>query len=290
MTDSASLFNTLWIIESLPEGDLKTGQHLYETKLVTARIKHPELTVNFETPSSASDVLGLLERISRTAKQGSHPMLHFECHGCLSGLGTATSELISWGDLRTPLIKINEACRLNLVVVLAACNGAHLIKVATRLDRAPFWAVIGPDEEVTAGSVQEDFGAFYEEFFDSLSGDSAMAALNKSNPQSKRRYHFLSAEKLFLKSYAKYYQQHCIGNGKQRRIEDLLTQALQFSVVRQLGISVIRKMIKQKLVEQELFFENKKSNFFFIDEFPENAERFGVSYADILAFPCLRKP
>ena len=40
-------------------------------------------------------------------------------------------------------------------------NGAHLIKVATKMDRAPFWAVIGPEVEITAGEAERDSNEDY---------------------------------------------------------------------------------------------------------------------------------
>jgi hypothetical protein len=92
-------------------------------------------------------------------------MIHFECHGCPDGLGVANKELITWDDLRKPLIEINRICRLNLLIVLAACNGAHLMKVATKMDRAPFWAIIGPEVEVTAGGCREKFWRVLQDFF-----------------------------------------------------------------------------------------------------------------------------
>jgi hypothetical protein len=142
-------------------------------------VGHPDLLVAFEQPTTKQELLLLLGRIRDEAQfDGLYPMIHFECHGCPDGLGVANKELITWDDLRKPLIEINRICRLNLLIVLAACNGAHLMKVATKMDRAPFWAIIGPEVEVTAGNVEKNFGAFYKTFFDKLDGDAAIDALN----------------------------------------------------------------------------------------------------------------
>jgi hypothetical protein len=127
--DSGTSFNKLWVLESLREGDLKTGKGLVENQLVDAQRNHPDLLVAYEQPGTKEELLGLLRRIrDETHSDGLYPMIHFECHGCRDGLAVANGQFVTWGELRQTLIEINQACRLNLVVVLAACNGAHLIK------------------------------------------------------------------------------------------------------------------------------------------------------------------
>ncbi len=282
--DSGSLFNKLWVIESLPAGDLKTGQNLVDNHLAQAKLRQPDLKVAFEQPDTKERLWRLLEAIRDQARgDGLYPMIHFECHGCPDGLGVASGEMVTWNDLRTTLIEINHACRLNLVIVLAACNGAHLIKVATKLDRAPFWAIIGPEVEVTAGAVERDFGAFYSTFFETLDGDAAIAALNRGVTDSSRQYHFLSAAGLFVRAYSRYYNDHCVGKGRRKRVEELVTRALEKTEVRRRGVKWTRQRVKEGLKNEEQRFDKMKDRFFFIDSFPENAERFSLSYQGVLA-------
>ena len=163
---SESIFSKLWVIESLPDGDLKTGTALVENHLRDIQKDNPSLHLALEQPRTKADLIQLLHKIrDETIEEGLYPLLHFECHGCPDGLGVASGELVTWDELREILIEINQACKLNLVVILAACNGVHLIKVATKMDRAPFWAVIGPEKEITAGEAKHDFSVFYSVFF-----------------------------------------------------------------------------------------------------------------------------
>ncbi len=209
-------------------------------------------------------------------------MIHFECHGCPAGLGVANNELVSWDDLRKTLIEINEACRLNLVIVLAACNGAHLIKVAIKMDRAPFWAVIGPEVEITEGEAERDFGEFYKTFFDTLDGNVAIDALNRGVARPERKYHFLGAAGLFVRAYTSYYKNHCSGKGKRERVENMVTQAMQHPGVQRRGVNWARKKIKEGLAAEDTHFNKMKERFFFIDLFPDNAIRFSLSHDDVL--------
>ncbi len=281
--DSGSLFNKLWVIESLPENELKTGKALVEGQLEEAKRANPDLSVAFEQPQTKEELINLLEKIWDEAISSSlYPMIHFECHGCPDGIGVANHELVTWEDLRKILIEINQACRLNLMIVLAACNGAHLIKVATKMDRAPFWAIIGPEVEVTAGELEKNFGEFYKVFFDKLDGDAAIEALNQGVTRQDRKYHFLSSIGLFIKAYTKYYMDYCRGKGKRDRVENLVTQAMQDSQVRHRGVNWARKKVKQGLGAKDAHFNKMKNRFFFIDLFPENASRFPLNHDDVL--------
>ena len=281
--DSGSIFNKLWVIESLPKGDLMTGTSLVENHLEAIANENPDLHFAFEQPRTKSELIELLHKIRDEALSDKlYPMLHLECHGCPDGLGVASGELVEWDELREIFIEINQACRLNFVVVLAACNGAHLIKVSTKMDRAPFWAIIGPENEITAGEAQKDFTAFYNSFFQNLDGDTAINALNGGVGRQDRKYHFLSAQGLFARAYLKYYKSHCIGKGRRERIEDLVTEAMKNPDVKRKGITWARNKIKAGLAAEDEHFEKLKKRYFFCDIFPENVSRFPTSRDEII--------
>jgi hypothetical protein len=281
--DDGFLFNKLWVIESLPECDLKTGKNLVEGKLEEVKRTNPELLLAFEQPETMQELIQLLEKIhDEVQTEGLYPIIHFECHGCQDGLCMANNEFVTWDELRKILIDINQACKLNLMIVLAACNGAHLIKVATKMDRAPFWAIIGPEVEVTAGDIEKDFGEFYKIFFDKLDGDAAVDAINQGVARPDRKYHFLSVTGIFIRAYTRYYNNHCIGKGKRKRREDLLTQAMQNPEVQKRGINWARRKVKEGLAGDAEHFNKMKDRFFFIDKYPENAGRFTLSYDELL--------
>lgn len=281
--DGVVLFHKLWIIESLPQGDLKTGQNLYDNQIAYSRLHKPYLKVAFEKPHTKKQLLQLLQKVRDEAMdEGLYPMIHFECHGSPSGLYVASGEQVSWNDLRTTLIEINRACRLNLVIVLAACNGAHLIKVVAKLDRAPFWAIISPEVEVTAGDIERDFGAFYAVFLKDFDGDAAITALNENMSDKNRQYHFLTSFGLFLRAYAQYYRDHCIGQGRRNRLENFVSQAMDNPRVNALGVNWVRNKAKEYLSDKEQHFNIIKEKFFFIDLYPDNSQRFPFLYKDVL--------
>jgi hypothetical protein len=275
-------FHKLWVIESLRDADLKTGTRLVEDQLFTARLRHKNLEVEHRRPTSKSELIKELETIRDEALyQGLYPLIHFDCHGDPHGLQTTNDDHITWEELRLFLIEINQACRCNLMIVIAACNGINLIKCCTTIDRAPFYAAIGPETKINAGKIERDFQAFYSKFFEDLNGDDAVRVLNDGREGSERTYHFFSSVGIFAKAYRKYYNDHCVGKGLAARREQLLTTLLASPEVKKRGFKWIRKMIKEALSEDGHFIK-LRDRFFFVAKFPENKERFDLSLSDVL--------
>jgi hypothetical protein len=284
-------FHKLWVIESLREGDLKTGTRLVEDQLFIARLRHTNLEVEHRRPTAKTELINELETIRDEALyQGLYPLIHFDCHGDPNGLQTTNGDHITWEELRGILIQINHACRCNLVVVVAACNGINLIKCCTKLDRAPFYAAIGPETEIKAGKIERDFRAFYSKFFEDLNGDDAVRVLNDGKEGSERTYHFFSSLGIFANAYRKYHSDHCVGKGLAARREELLTSLLRSPEVKKRGFKWIRKMVKEALSHEDEHFLELRDRFFFVDKFPENKERFDLSLSDVLQQDELLKP
>lgn len=267
----------------MPDGDLKTGTRLVEDQLSIAQSRYENLEVAHRRPTSKAELLKDLETIRDGALlEGTYPFIHFDCHGNPDGLQTANGDHISWEELRLLLIQINYACKCNLMVVIAACNGINLIKCCTKLDRAPFYAAIGTETKVKAGKLEQDLLAFYSKFFEDLNGDDAVRALNEGREGSERTYHFRSSSGIFANAYRKYYNDNCIGRGKAARREYLLTKIAENPQAKERGFRWIRQMIRKALSDEGQYFIEKRDRFFFSDKFPENKSRFSFSLSDVL--------
>jgi len=279
---TVALFQKVWVVESLPDGELKTGRALVEGNLTEATRRFPDLEVSFEKPSNREEFLSVLDRVcAECVAIGKFPLLHIECHGCPDGLQMASGEVVNWSEIREQFISINSACRLNLVVVLAACYGADVLNLATKLDRAPFWAAIAPEKEVNAGHVQAGFEAFYGEFFKELNGDAAIAALNHQD--ADRVYHFFSIRRFFLKAYREYYSMACRGKGQRDRVEDLVSQAMRNPhIADNVGVAKVRQLVKEQLGRHKEDFERMVHSYFMIDLYPENADRFRLDFNEVI--------
>ena len=121
--DTGTLFNKVWVIESLRPGDRGTGKSLYNDVLLPISIREPDLKVEFACPTDKKGFFDVLSAVEKDANDGIYSMVHFECHGSKDGLQLTNLDIVAWDELRNALIRLNLASKLNTVIVVAACNG-----------------------------------------------------------------------------------------------------------------------------------------------------------------------
>lgn len=278
-----SLLNKVIVIESLAEEELKTGTRLFEDPLMYLDSLDENLSAELFSVEDADAFINCLRTISqRIPKENIAPIIHIECHGDEDGLMLADGGHLPWNRFRNELIKINFASRLNTLVVVGACDGANLIGTATQMDGAPFFGVIGVQEEVKAGDLERRFRDFYSAFFEAKDGDMAMQALNKDIADNEPRFRFIGARALFEASFRSYYWKFCRGKGKRERIEFLVSRVLQNPEIKGRGIKYARTKVKEQLSNPEDDFEFFRKRFFFSDHLPEVLERFQMKFEDVI--------
>lgn len=120
------------VVESLEkDGEFQTGRILKEDVLdrLGAGPGAPSLDIELRIAESKADLLAILADVeTQTQQSRKTPMLHFEIHGLTDGKGFAmlNGDEVHWTELADPLARINHACRNNLILVLATCEGAGL--------------------------------------------------------------------------------------------------------------------------------------------------------------------
>ena len=118
-------FNAIYVLESLPDGELKTGASLFDDVI------HPQKTasledvyIRFEQVTSRRKLLTVLSEIRKNARSANHkPIIHIEAHGSDAGIQLADGTIIDWRELALIFAEINEACQCNLTVVAISCKG-----------------------------------------------------------------------------------------------------------------------------------------------------------------------
>jgi hypothetical protein len=94
---------------------------------------------------------------------------------------------------------------LNLVVFVAACNGADIASIVQAHERAPFRLLIGPTRELTFDEVGKGTQAFYATLFTSKSGKSAIAAMNAAVGASRKQtFWTVGVDRLFAEIFRGY--------------------------------------------------------------------------------------
>ncbi len=233
-----------------------------------------------------ADVLELLGDLATGASNGDWPLIHVETHGAEVGQGTmrtapgivlASGELMTWKELAPPLTAINRATRLNLIVFMAACNGADLATVIQPLEGAPARIIIGPTDVLRQGTLEKATNAFYRSVLAGDDGTAAIRAISTAVAPTEALFLAVTAEWLFLQILQDYFNQ--------MTTEDQLAARVEGSIapLALLGVSPAemdrrRALMKAQLADRPGLFNACYREFFFVDQYPDNSERFLLSF------------
>jgi hypothetical protein len=276
-------FSKIVIIQSLRTNDGFTGTKLHEDLEIINIFLDLGLEIELINVHKNHELFEALRKIEyQTRKDGLYPLLHLEIHGNndTTGLILSSGDCISWTDLIDPLTKINVACRLNLIVVLAVCYGAHLMQIIQPSKRAPFWGIIGPTEEIKVGFILKSFYAFYRTLLETGNGSDAINALSKSSEKNKLTsfYYFTNAELYFKKTYL-LYNQECTPDGLQHRAKGLYRRLKKEQGNSTKSVGQIKRHLK---IKQEEIFYMHANRFFMHDLYDENKIRFNLEYNEVV--------
>lgn len=222
-------FNTVYIIESLPRGESRTGKELHQ------HLKHLSFQVDglqcrYEEVNSRKAFVKLLHRIQQGMEQGRIPFLHLEIHGNANGLTFANGDDIEWDALHQHLRRLNVATRNNLVVSFAACRAAGAYFGIDPMVRAPFVGVVAPFTLVSVEEVEVGFSAFFSELLRSFDLPAAVDALNHA--VSTPKFQFLHAEGFFEMLWGMLEDMYTNPVTYQQRIRESMSTALHSRSIR----------------------------------------------------------
>lgn len=242
-------FNRIYVIQSLPDHETQTGTALINDIISRRQLGFNYLTSELVEVSKREDLGQELLRIAELFySDGVVPYLHFEMHGSLKGLHLKSGEMITWSELRPLLSKINARINNNLFVSLATCHGAFMVNAIDPLDRIPFYAFIGPIDEVKERVIEADWVRYFDCLL--LTRDFA-GAIEQLNTNDGMRYMFFTGEAIFDKVMS-YFENAHKGEGlKEERAYSLMRDALDMP-----------GMTEKYSVEQlNIFVENYLSNY-----------------------------
>jgi len=269
----------VWIIEWLPPNDQKTGLQLHKW----LQNKRPKWSY-YSKCLNKGEVLSSIKRaISLAERHQFIPVLHFEAHGNEDGLGCPNEngkiESLSWDELTEPLQRLNLATCCNLIVVVAACIGFAGILALARGPRAPAVAIVGPEAPIEVGRLFEGAKEIYRRWMDdnpnltdivnSASRESGSVSFDWE-PFAVLAYDVLSKDLIIsLREDQQHLRKYRIGQlmlshtfGSEKEIES--------------------KLSLLSLSFQKPFIQKIWDEMFMIDLFPENAEKFGVNWSEVV--------
>lgn len=154
----------VFIIESLPQGDLKTGRNLYDG-LRQLWISVEDYDVLYKEIESKRDMVQLLHDLSERVKSNDNHnlyILQFETHGREVGMQLASGEFIRWGELFSMIRPININMYDTLLVVLSMCDSKSIAYNIEPTERSPFRGVVVTDDNISCGYLDSIWIDFYK--------------------------------------------------------------------------------------------------------------------------------
>jgi hypothetical protein len=177
MKVGSMFFSDIRIIQSLEDGERKTGTELFETlRYYPLKLGNEKLDVLLDDIKTYDDLKSIFADIrERIKNQNRIPIIHFEIHGDenKSGLILSSGDFIPWGDVVKYLVEINILTRNSLIVVMGVCFGSYIgLDALTRTfsfppklpheGRSAFTWMIASSESVTDRQIYEAFIDFYD--------------------------------------------------------------------------------------------------------------------------------
>ena len=273
-------FNRIYVIESLPFGDEKTGTRLHNELLQWLQYRFDGFVSILLEPKNKLEWDRVMSRIlDDTQNKGGRPIIHFEIHGSTNkdGLVLASRELVSWKEMGSQLTAINIASRMNLFVSLAVCHGAYLLTQYHMNQRAFCFGVLGSFDALKVSDLKIRFNEFYEELFTSFDVVKAYQRLLNANPGVDEDYECISALEMFYKNYRNYILKEV--EDPERVKERALEAAQEAGIVldTQEKIEAFQRDFAKALHQtKEKYYVEHSTNFLMTDLFPEKKEDFNI--------------
>lgn len=272
-----SLFNTIVILDAVPEGELNTARRLKEDLEDISCYIAEDLNVRYYRLNTFSDLVSGINEIWEEIKtEGIKPWVHLDGHGLADQSGFVFANRTtscSWAQLKQIITPINIELNLNVVLILATCFGGSFAGVIETTDRSPVLGLIGPSREVSAGEIETAFTVFYKTFFTTLSLGKALSALDQET--SSGLYYRTSAEQFFYDVWSLYKRDYCTKESLDARARKLYQRMKKNKLSSHPSIGQIKRTIQAR--EPEVF--NKfRDTYFMYDLDNENIKRFPVTY------------
>lgn len=185
---------TIFIIESLPKGDLKTGSEIYYDTLEKHYNYYPELedklNIRLFIVGNKTEFFEILHYIKFNIDYFKFGMiLHFEMHGGkLSGLELENGEKVEWEELTEFLNFTNLKSRNQLFICMATCYGRSLYKSMNIRKTSPFSGYISANKEISPQEILDDYKIIYENLLETHNIVEAYRNLELKNPKSNFYY------------------------------------------------------------------------------------------------------
>jgi hypothetical protein len=192
-------FNKIAVFESLDKVDRPTGREIFDDLEFQKILNIGRLDTSFSKIQNKNEFINILEKLKEeVCSMGVYPIIHIDAHGNDRGIKLGRNSYIEWRELLCCLSELNIFMKGNLLVVLASCFGANIIRHMSVTSRAPFWGVIAPYEETYPENVYACLNKFYAAICSGKNSKDVLSSLNTI--ESSNDLKLFTAEYLFVKA------------------------------------------------------------------------------------------
>ena len=272
-------FNSIYVIESLPDGDPKTGRDLYDQVIYPATLQLPGIHTQFLSAPTSGAFLGALAEVGRNVRLYNHiPILHIEAHGSDDGIGLADGTEVTWRDLVPILGDINQACKMNLTVIAISCMGWNLTHSLMPADRAPLFMLVGPPAAMTGEDLLAATKRFYEAIAQHVDMNKGLEAMNDGQEYDTWRLKPATAEILYCRVFRHYLDELGGIDQSEQRVDAVVANVLESRPLHPQKIDDLRASVRRDLSDHRLWYDHWRHTFLMLDLFPDSEGRFGLTY------------
>lgn len=183
------------IFESLPDEDIKTGYELFSSTLTNKTYEEELLHIEYLDLENKDIFLNELLRIANEAIDNNYfYFLHFEIHGFNGGLILKNGEEIFWHELLPIFQMMNIHYLDTLVIYLAVCEGASLLKEINPIERSPFGSIVASPHKIIEKDLAIGFEKFYDKFFFSFELKASLEEYNTVIKNEKSRLSLITSQ------------------------------------------------------------------------------------------------
>jgi hypothetical protein len=157
---------------------------------------------------------------------------------------------------------------------MATCFGADIATLVQPPEPAPGRVIIGPRKTISVADLEIGTFAFYRTLLRTRDGGQALIDMNAA---TGGRFFGFTAEWFFLEVLKGYFNESTTERAIAARVEGMLAP-LVLAGISAPELSVRRQAMRAMLTDRKRTFDWSYRSFFFVDEHPEIADRFRMTY------------
>jgi hypothetical protein len=267
------------ILDSIPGGQWQPALQLcHALEPLVKTLAVPVSVDRIEIPTRRSFEDALHNIMTDAIRTDRIPLLHIECpHGNDDGMQLGNGEFVYWDEFCEQLTRLNVTTRLNLFVSIAACLGAYLASRFIPTERAPVAACLSVTKKAYPDQLYRGFFTFYRTLLTTLDGNAALRELNQVNVAEDLSFYLAEATDYFKLAYRGYLAKYCTPERYRQRALEMHEEQKE----RGLPVSSVEDLYQILVSTAHSSFEKAREHYFMVDLFPEHAQRFPVSAADV---------